>query len=115
MEVHRIWGPGYLEAVYHKSMVIELGLRGIPVATQVPFPLSYKEVDLGTCYRADIVSANVLVELKSHSGIGDADLAQTLHYMRSSGLRKGLLLNFGLRSLQMRRILLDDAVRDNPC
>lgn len=115
MEVHRTWGPGYLEAVYHKSLLYELEMRGIEAATQVPFPLAYKGRDLGTCYRADLVVGNVLVELKAHSGLGEADFAQALHYMRSSRLRKGLLINFGLRSLQHRRLVLDNDIRENPC
>ena len=98
MEVHRTWGPGYLEAVYRKSLAIELTLRGRDVRMEIPFPLAYKGHDLGTVYRADLVCDGVLVELKAHSGLCDADFAQTLHYMSSSGLRRGLLLNFGLPS-----------------
>src|SRR5215210_9077736 len=86
IEVHRWFGPGYLEAAYQKALAIELRLRGIPCRREVPFPLSYKGEDLGTAYRADLVCGNILVELKSTSGLADHDVAQVIHYLRSSGL-----------------------------
>ena len=106
IEVHRWYGPGYLEAVYHKALAIELRLRGIPYQREVPFPLSYKGEDLGVAYRADLVCGNVLVELKSTIGLAEHDLAQVIHYLRSSGLSRGLLLNFGLPVLQKKRVVL---------
>lgn len=109
MAVHRYWGPGYLEVVYQKSLAIELTRLGLPVQREIPFPLAYDGVDLGTTYRADMICDEVLVELKAHSGLTDADVAQTLHYLRSSGLSRGLLLNFGLPSLQKRRLVLGTA------
>ncbi|MHB1260395.1 MAG: GxxExxY protein [Thermoplasmatota archaeon] len=107
IEVHRWFGPGYLEAAYHKAMAIELRLRGIQCRREVPFPLSYKGEDLGTAYRADLVCGDVLIELKATSGLADHDVAQVVHYLRSSGLRRGLLLNFGLPVLQKKRVVLD--------
>lgn len=105
LKVHQAWGPGYLEAVYRKSLVIELTLRGHLVQTEVPFNLSYEGFDLGTTYRADIVCDGVLLELKSHSGFSNADFAQLLHYLRSARLQRGLLLNFGRATLQIRRLV----------
>jgi GxxExxY protein len=112
LKVHRTWGPGYLEAVYHKSLEIELQRRGHQVRTQVPFALSYEGISLGTAYRADLVCGDILLEVKAHSGLGDADFAQVIHYLRCSGLGRGLLLNFGLASLQARRFVngWDDAL-----
>ncbi|MEK6976297.1 MAG: GxxExxY protein [Candidatus Thermoplasmatota archaeon] len=108
IDVHRYWGPGYLERVYHKSLEIELQLRGLDVQREIPFPLAYRGVNLGTNYRADMICGNVLVEVKAHSGIHDADIAQVVHYLRSSGLGRGLLLNFGLPALQKRRVIVGD-------
>lgn len=105
MAVHRYWGPGYLESVYQKSLAIELRRRGRPVEREVPFPLAYDGEDLGCVYRADMICVDVLIELKAHSGICEADEAQIIHYLRCSGLRRGLLLNFGLPSLQKRRFV----------
>ena len=107
IEVHRWFGPGYLEAAYQKALAIELRLRGIPCRREVPFPLVYKGEDLGTAYRADMICGNVLVELKATCGLADHDVAQVVHYLRSSGLSRGLLLNFGLPLLQKKRVVLD--------
>lgn len=110
MEVHRLLGPGYLEAVYHDAMAVEFEERGIAFRREVPFPIGYKGRRLGHPYRADLVCGNgVLVELKAHSGLSEADEAQVLHYLRASGLSTGLLINFGLPSLQHRRFVLGDA------
>lgn len=106
IEVHRWFGPGYLEAAYQKALAIELRLRGIPCQREVPFPLIYKGEDLGTAYRADMICGDVLVELKATSGLADHDIAQVVHYLRSSGLARGLLLNFGLPVLQKKRVVL---------
>ena len=105
MKVHNNWGPGFLEAVYQKSLDIELRRRGHIVAKEVPFDLFYEGVPLGLSYRADLVCDDVLIELKAHSGLGDADYAQVLHYLRCTGLRRGLLLNFGTPKLQKRRFV----------
>jgi len=85
IEVHRWFGPGYLEAVYHKALAIELNQRGIPFRREASFPLSYKGHDLGVAYRADLICGEVLVELKSTSWLANHDLAQVIHYLRSSG------------------------------
>ena len=106
IEVHRWFGPGYLEATYHRALAIELRLRGIACRREVRFPLSYKGEDLGTAYRADMVCGDILVELKATSGLADHDVAQVVHYLRSSGLQRGLLLNFGLPVLQKKRVVL---------
>lgn len=116
MEVHNYWGPGYLEAVYQKSLVNELGRRGFKVQAEVPFALHYKGDDIGAFYRADLVCENVLLELKSHSGLCDADLAQTIHYLCCTGLERALLINFGLPRLQYRRVVngwIDDETSDD--
>lgn len=105
MAVHRHWGPGYLESVYSKSLAIELRRRGRDVQREVPFPLQYLGEDLGCVYRADMICGSVLLELKAHSGICEADEAQIIHYLRCSGLKRGLLINFGLPSLQYRRFV----------
>lgn len=106
IEVHRWYGPGCLEAVYHKALGIELRRQGIPFRREVPFPLAYKGEDLGMAYRADLVCGDVLVELKATSGLAEHDVAQVIHYLRSSGLSRGLLLNFGLPILQKKRVVL---------
>ncbi len=106
MEVHREFGCGFLEAPYHAAMLIELGLRGIPTRTQVPFRLTYKQQDLKLLYRADLVCfESVLVEVKAVAALGPIDQAQAVNYLRVSGLTRALVLNFGAASLEYRRIV----------
>ena len=97
--------------MYQRSLEIELARRGHTVRREVPFALSYEGVPLGHCYRADLVCDDVLIETKAHAGLSDADVAQVIHYLRCSKLRRGLLFNFGLPSLQIRRFVngWDDA------
>jgi GxxExxY protein len=110
MEVHRLLGPGYLESIYHEAMGLELQDRGISWRREVPFSISYKGRILGHPYRADLVCDNgVLVDLKAHAGFNQADEAQIIHYLRASKLSTGLLINFGLPSLQQRRFVLGTA------
>jgi GxxExxY protein len=109
IEVHRILGPGLLESVYHRSLCHELGLRGIPFQSPVRLPVVYKGLPLGDALVLDIVVDNRLVlELKAVDGLEPVHEAQLLTYLRLSGIRLGLLMNFNVRFLRdgvRRRIL----------
>ena len=108
MEVHRVLGCGFLEAVYRGALLAELLMRGVTARTEVTFPIVYKGRPLSAFYRADIVCFDsVIVEAKASSGLSRVDEAQAINYMKASKLRKSLLLNFGLRSLQYRRLVLE--------
>ena len=107
MAVHAELGCGFLEAVYRHALVIELEGRGIPFRTEVPFPVKYKEQPLLLNYRADLVCfESVVVEVKALTAIGPIEQAQTINYLRASNLPRGLILNFGARSLEYRRVVL---------
>lgn len=95
IEVHRVLGPGLLESSYEACLLYELGLKGRRVARQVALPLVYKDQRLDCGYRIDLVVDDaVVVELKATEK-GDAiHEAQLLTYLRLSGLRVGLILNF---------------------
>ena len=96
MAVYNELGPGFLEAVYHEAMEIELRQRGIPFHTHVPLPICYKGVPLRRVYEADlIVFDRVIVELKALKALGGLEQAQLLNYLKATGLRVGVLLNFG--------------------
>ena len=96
-------GAGFLEKVYEKALCIELAEAGIPFQCQQPFVISYKGKDVGH-YIADIVVDNqLLIELKALSCVGKEHDAQVLNYLRASGLTVGLLLNFGVARLGIRR------------
>jgi len=105
MEVHRILGPGFLEAVYEKALAHEFRLRGIPFAEQVRLPVTYKELLVGD-YLADfVVDQKVILEIKSVSKLNASHQAQAMHYLVATGHRLALLLNFGASSLEHRRVI----------
>ena len=105
MEVHRILGPGFLEAVYEEALAHELGLRGISFQQQLRLPVQYKGRVVGD-YVADlVVEDGIVVELKAVSGLTRAHEAQAHNYLAATGLRLALLLNFGEASLRQKRIV----------
>lgn len=107
LEVHKTLGAGFLEAVYQDAVDVELQLRKIPALREVAIPVVYKGVPLGAPYRADFVCGEVLLELKAQSSVGDLEAAQVIHYLRATGLRVGLLANFGQASLKVKRFVGD--------
>jgi GxxExxY protein len=95
IEVHRLLGPGLLESTYEECLCHELALLGIPFERQVPLPIVYKSLTLLRAYKPDLlVDQAVIVELKTVEKILPVHEAQTLTYLRLSGLERGLLLNF---------------------
>ncbi len=105
MEVHRILGPGFLEAVYQAALEHELTLRGIPFEAQKRLAVVYKDQIVGE-YIADLViDGKVILELKAVSDLHPAHEAQAHHYITATGLRLALLINFGAPSLEWRRII----------
>ncbi len=96
IEVHRELGSGFLEAVYQEAMEIELCQRGIPFGAQEPMRVSYKGKVLRKEYIADLICFDqVVVELKALCGLSGNEEAQILNYLKTSGLRVGILINFG--------------------
>jgi len=109
IEVHKALGPGLLESAYEACLCHELHLRGLDFQRQVELPLSYKGVKLDCCYRMDIVVMNgVVVEIKSIEQTMAIHEAQLMSYLRMSGYRTGLLINFNVALLKdgiTRRVL----------
>jgi len=109
IEVHRALGPGLLESAYEECLCHELHLRGIKFQRQVDLPVGYKGLKLDCRYRLDIVVENsVLVELKSIEQFLPIHQAQLLTYLRLSGKKVGLLINFNVavpKNGVIRRVL----------
>ena len=105
MEVHNILGPGFLEAVYQAALEKELTLRGISYQHQVELPVRYKGDVVGV-YKADlVVDEKVFVEIKGISKLNASHNAQALHYLAATGLELAILINFGMSSLEYRRVV----------
>ncbi len=110
IEVHRALGPGPLESAYEACLVYELMRRGFHVERQKPLPVVYHEVRLDCGYRLDlVVSGLVIVEIKSVDALAPIHEAQLLSYLRLSGMKVGLLINFNVPLLKdgIRRIAND--------
>jgi GxxExxY protein len=106
MEVHRELGRGFLELVYQTALALEFQDRRIPFKAEVALPVRYKGRLLTCGYRADFICFdNFLVELKAISKLTTADDAQLLNELKATGYQRGLLLNFGSRSLEVKRIV----------
>lgn len=104
-EVHRILGPGFLEAVYEAALAHELTLRDIPFEIQKRLPVQYKGHLVGD-YVADlVVDRTIILELKAVSRLTPVHEAQAHNYLAATGLHLAILLNFGAASLQQKRIV----------
>ena len=100
-KVHTKLGPGLLESAYQECLFYELKREGLNVVKEKPMPLVYDEVKLDIGYRIDLlISGKVVVEIKSVEGITDVHLAQILTYLKLSGCKIGLLLNFNVKSMK---------------
>ncbi|HZL88294.1 MAG TPA: GxxExxY protein [Pirellulaceae bacterium] len=114
MEVHRVLGCGFSEPVYQQAMQVELMLRGIPAQPQLELPVIYKGHTLECTYKPDFICyGDILVELKALSLLSGTEEAQVLNYLKVSKNPVGLLINFGLPSLEFRRFILSQ-IQPNP-
>ncbi len=95
-EVYREKGCGFLEDVYQECLEIEFGIRGIPFVTRQPLMLEYKGHRLRKAYEPDFICFDsVVLEIKAAKNIDDTHRAQLINYLRATGHRVGLLVNFG--------------------
>jgi len=106
MEVHRIFGKGFLEIVYKDALEVEFNDNLIGFEREKSYVIEYKGRLLKRTYNADfVVFGNVILEVKSQSVIGDEDVKQTLNYLACSKLPVGLVINFGEDSLTFKRVI----------
>lgn len=107
IEVHRHLGPGFLESVYHRAVCIELGIRGVPYDEQKVIDVVYKGHRLQGQRLDLIVDSRVVLEVKAVSQLEEIHGSQVVSYLKATGLRAGLLINFNAVVLKagIRRIV----------
>jgi len=108
IEVHRELGNGFLEAVYHEALELELTSREIPFKSQVPLKIKYKDTVLRKEYMADLICFNsIVVEIKALGQLGGGEKSQIINYLKAIGLKVGLLVNFGsVGKLEWKKFVL---------
>jgi GxxExxY protein len=105
MEVHTVLGPGFLEAVYQSALAHELSLRNISFEEQVQLPITYKAIPAGY-YIADFcIEDKIIIEVKAITRLLTQHEAQAFNYLAATGFRLALLINFGQRSLEYKRLV----------
>ena len=105
MEVHRILGSGFLEAVYQAALAHELTLRGIHFEQFKRLPVTYKGVSVGAYVADFVIEGKIILEIKGVSALHSAHEAQAINYLTATGLRLAILINFGAKSLQYKRLV----------
>ena len=105
MEVHRRLGNGFQEVIYQRALAIELTEASIPFRRELEMPIFYREQPIGSRRVDFFIDDCVSVELKAISQLEDVHLAQAINYLEAYSLEVGLLINFGARSLQYKRVV----------
>ena len=106
MEVHRILGPGFSESIYQEALAIEFERQGIPFEKEKAIIVKYKDIELHNTFRVDFVCYHdIIVELKALESTTLEHRSQVINYLKATGFKLGLLINFGERQLYRRRII----------
>ena len=106
-EVNRILGPAFLEKVYENALLIELKNRGLKAENQAPVKVQYKGHSVGEYFVDILVENTVIVELKTVDKISSLHEAQLLNYLKATGIKVGLLVNFKKPKAEIKRIVLN--------
>jgi len=106
IKVHRALGPGFLESIYHNSLLLELRSQGLAIESEKKIVVTYEGKPVGD-HRLDlVVEERIIVELKAVDDLSQAHYAQLRSYLRASGLQTGLLINFAKEKADFRRVEL---------
>jgi GxxExxY protein len=106
MEVHRQLGMGFREVIYKDALEIEFRENDVPYQREKLYKIEYKGIILPHSYKADfIVFDQIVLEVKSTSLIVDSFVAQTINYLKASGLKLGMIANFGEKSFNFKRVV----------
>ena len=105
MEVHKLLGNGFQEIIYQRALAIEFDLQGLSYEREKEMPVFYKEHQIGT-RRVDFLVENVIsVELKAITQLENTNLSQAINYLEAYDLEIGLLINFGAKTLEFKRVI----------
>jgi len=104
MKVHSTLGNGFQEVIYQRALAIEMEMQGLKFARELEMPLFYNNVNIGSRRVDFVVEDNIIVELKALTKLEDVHLAQGLNYLVAYNVDKGLILNFGAQSLEVKRL-----------
>ena len=102
-QVHRDLGPGFEEVIYQRALALELQAQGLGFSREIWIDVNYRGVKVGK-KRVDFLIEGIMVEIKAHSELQDVHVVQALSYLKASGYKVGLLLNFGAPRLQIKRL-----------
>ena len=105
MKVHSTLGNGFQEVIYQRALAIEMGKAGLSFQRELEMPIFYDDQEIGSRRVDFLVEDKVMVELKALTVLEDVHLAQAINYLEAYKLEVGLLLNFGAKSLQFKRVI----------
>ncbi|MEI7999657.1 MAG: GxxExxY protein [Candidatus Omnitrophota bacterium] len=105
MEVHKILGNGFQEVIYQRALAKEMSLRGVAYSREHEMPIFYKNDRIGTRRVDFLVNDLISVEIKAVTKLEDVHLAQAINYLEAYNLEVGLLINFGAKSLEFKRLI----------
>ncbi len=105
MKVHRVLGNGFQEKIYQRALAIEMKNQGLEFMREMEMPIFYEEHEIGTRRVDFFVENKIMVELKALSALDDTHLAQAINYLEAYRMEVGLLINFGAKSLQFKRVV----------
>ncbi len=106
-EVNRVLGPGFLEKVYENALLVELRKRGLRAESQVPIKVKYKGEVVGDYFADLVVERQVIIELKTVENLQNIHEAQMLNYLKATGMKIGLLVNFKHTKAEIKRMVLN--------
>jgi len=105
IEVHKLLGNGFQEVIYQRALAIEFAIQNVPYELEFEMPLFYKGEQIGTRRVDFFVDGKVMVEIKAVIQLEDVHLAQAINYLEAYKMEVGLLINFGSRSLDFKRVM----------
>jgi len=113
IQVHQQLGPGFIESIYEKALMIELDKRGLQVKEQQEVVIKYDDIEVGR-HRLDLFVENfIVIELKAIKDLEDIHFAIVRSYLKSVDKKHGLLLNFAKVKLEIKRVIYDEQQRNN--